>query len=557
MSSSEPPPEQISAISLNDSSGEIPLGPDGQPLTKNALKKIQKEKEKAEKAAKRAALEAEQKAARELANIDHATANYGVKPMIQSTERSGIERIQLSSLTAGDNGREVVFRARMQNARIQGAKMCFLVLRQQSDSIQAVMTVNTDGSVSKQMVKWSSAINAESIVLVYGVIRKTPEPVTSASLSDVEVHISKLFVIAAAEPVLPIQFEDASRSFKEVEDGEGRYPTVSLSTRLDNRVIDLRTLSNQAIFRISSGVCMLFKEYLLQKGFTEVHTPKLIAAASEGGANVFKVTYFKSDAYLAQSPQLYKQMLIAGDFERVFEIAPVFRAENSQTHRHMTEFTGLDLEMAFEEHYHEVIEVLESLFVFIFNGLRERFAKEIAIVREQYPVEEFKIPKDGKVLRIKFKEGIAMLREAGYDVPELEDLSTEMERNLGRLVLAKYDTDFYVMDKFPLAVRPFYTMPDPEDENYSNSYDFFMRGEEILSGAQRVHNSEFLTERLKSLGMDPKTPGLDDYVDAFRYGAPPHAGGGIGLERVVFLWLGLQNIRRASAFPRDPIRLRP
>lgn len=261
--------------------------------------------------------------------------------MIQSTERSGIERIQLSSLTAGDNGREVVFRARMQNARIQGAKMCFLVLRQQSDSIQAVMTVNTDGSVSKQMVKWSSAINAESIVLVYGVIRKTPEPVTSASLSDVEVHISKLFVIAAAEPVLPIQFEDASRSFKEVEDGEGRYPTVSLSTRLDNRVIDLRTLSNQAIFRISSGVCMLFKEYLLQKGFTEVHTPKLIAAASEGGANVFKVTYFKSDAYLAQSPQLYKQMLIAGDFERVFEIAPVFRAENSQTHRHMTEVCAM------------------------------------------------------------------------------------------------------------------------------------------------------------------------------------------------------------------------
>lgn len=134
------------------------------------------------------------------------------------------------------------------------------------------------------------------------------------------------------------------------------------------------------------------------------------------------------------------------------------------------QFTGLDLEMAFEEHYHEVIEVLEDLFVFIFNGLRERFAKEISVVREQYPVEEFKIPKDGQVLRITFKEGIAMLREAGYEWPDLEDLSTEMERNLGRLVLEKYDTDFYVMDKFPLAVRPFYTMPDPEDPNYSNSY---------------------------------------------------------------------------------------
>lgn len=311
--------------------------PDGKPLTKSALKKLQKEKEKAEKAAKRAALEAEQKATRELANVDHATENYGVKPMIQSTERSNITRIQLSTLTGTDDGHKVVFRARMQNARIQGAKMCFLVLRQQSDSIQAVMTVNTDGSVSKQMVKWASGINAESIVLVHGVIKQTPEPVTSASLSDVEVHVSKLFVIATAEPVLPIQFEDASRSAKEVEEGEGKYPTVSLPTRLDNRVIDLRTLSNQAIFRISSGVCMLFKEFLLQKGFTEVHTPKLVAAATEGGANVFKVTYFKSDAYLAQSPQFYKQMLIAGDFERVFEIAPVFRAENSQTHRHMTE----------------------------------------------------------------------------------------------------------------------------------------------------------------------------------------------------------------------------
>lgn len=257
--------------------------------------------------------------------------------MIQSTERSNTKRIQLSTLTATDDGREIAFRARLQTSRAQGAKMCFLVLRQQSDSIQAVMTVNASGSISKQMVKWAAGINLESIVLVHGVVQKTPEPVTSASLADVEVHVTKLFVIAESEPVLPIQFDDANRSAKEVEEGEGKYPTVSLVTRLDNRVIDLRTLSNQAIFRISSGVCMLFKEFLLQKNFVEVHTPKLIAAASEGGANVFKVTYFKSDAYLAQSPQLYKQMLIAGDFERVFEIAPVFRAENSQTHRHMTE----------------------------------------------------------------------------------------------------------------------------------------------------------------------------------------------------------------------------
>lgn len=254
--------------------------------------------------------------------------------MIQSTERSGTKRIQLSKLTAADDGTEVVFRARLQNARAQGAKMCFVVLRQRSDSIQGVLTVNAEGTVSKQMVRWTADVNLESIVLVHGKITKTPEPVNSASLSDVEVHITKIFVLAEAEPMLPIQFDDASRSLTEVEEG---LATVSLATRLDNRVIDLRILSNQAIFRISSGVCTLFREYLLEHGFIEFHTPKLIAAASEGGSNVFKVQYFNRDAYLAQSPQLYKQMLIAGDFERVFEIGPVFRAENSQTHRHMTE----------------------------------------------------------------------------------------------------------------------------------------------------------------------------------------------------------------------------
>ena len=156
---------------------------------------------------------------------------------------------------------------------------------------------------------------------------------------------------------------------------------VNLHTRLNNRVIDLRTVTSHAIFRIQSGACALFREFLLSKDFIEIHTPKLLAAASEGGANVFKVSYFERSAYLAQSPQLYKQMLVTSDFERVFEIAPVFRAENSFTHRHLTEFVGLDLEMAFEEHYHEVLELIEEMFIFIFKGFRERYPKEIEAVR--------------------------------------------------------------------------------------------------------------------------------------------------------------------------------
>ena len=224
------------------------------------------------------------------------------------------------------------------------------------------------------------------------------------------------------------------------------------------------------------------------------------------------------------------------------------------------QFTGLDLEMAIEEHYHEALDVLEGLFLYIFNGLSTKFAPEIATVRKQYPVEEFVFPAPGnKVPRLTFSEGIALLRTlpGKEELPDDEDLSTEDERTLGGLVKQKYGTDFYILDKFQLSVRPFYTMPDPNDSKYSNSYDFFMRGEEILSGAQRVHDSALLQERIRSLGIDPDGPGLKDYVDAFRYGVPPHAGGGIGLERVVFLWLGLGNIRKASAFPRDPTRLKP
>jgi aspartyl-tRNA synthetase len=305
-----------------------------------------------------------------------------------------------------------------------------------------------------------------------------------------------------------------------------------------------------------------------------------MGGASEGGANVFAVTYFERVAYLAQSPQLHKQMAIGGDLERVYEIGPVFRAENSNTHRHMTEvrllhrraalqkivliplvaqFIGLDLEMTFKVHYHEVLDLLEGLFVHIFNGLKSRYASEIEIVRRQYPVEEFKVPAAGeKMLRLTFAEGVALLRAAGEDIADNEDLSTPHERLLGKLVKEKYDTDFFIMDKFPLAVRPFYTMPSPEDpQNLSNSYDFFMRGEEIMSGAQRVHQYDLLKERMKTFGVDPENDGLRDYVESFKYGTPPHAGGGIGLERVVFLYLGLGNIRKASMFPRDPQRLRP
>lgn len=540
------------------SQAPVILGEDGQPLSKKAMKKLQKEQEKQrQKEEKARQLQAEkEERERQAALNDTAKENYGKLPLIQSTTRTGEPRIKFHDLDESkDDGREVLFRARVHNKRQQGATLAFLTLRQQSDLIQALLKVNKEGTVSKQMVKWAGSLNLESIVLVRGIVRKVEEPIKSATVQNLEIHITKIHTISETPEALPILLEDASRSEAEAE--AAGLPVVNLDTRLDARVIDLRTVTNQAIFKIQSGVCSLFREFLSKRNFTEAHTPKLLGAPSEGGASVFEVSYFKGKAYLAQSPQFNKQQLMVADFERVYEIGPVFRAENSNTHRHMTEFTGLDLEMTFEEHYHEVLDQLSDLFMFIFTELKARYSKEIELVRRQYPVEDFKLPKDGKMIRIHYKEGIAMLREAGKEIDDFEDLSTENEKLLGKLVKEKYDTDFYILDKFPLAIRPFYTMPDPEDPRYSNSYDFFMRGEEILSGAQRIHDHELLQERMKEHGLSPEDPGLKDYCDAFTYGCAPHAGGGIGLERVVMFFLDLKNIRRASLFPRDPKRLRP
>ena len=246
-------------------------------------------------------------------------------------------------------------------------------------------------------------------------------------------------------------------------------------------------------------------------------------------------------------------MALCGDLGRVFEIGPVFRAENSNTPRHLCEFTGLDLEMEFKDHYFEVLDLIGNLMVYMVNEIKSRHARELSIINEQYPFEEFKIV--DPVVKLSFKEGIAMLHAAGVEQEALEDLSTDAEKQLGRLVKEQYDTDFYMLYGYPVNARPFYTMVDPVDPNYTNSYDFFMRGEEITSGAQRIHDPAMLTERAQALGVPVEQ--IKDYIDAFKYGAPNHAGAGFGLERIVKLFCGLHNIRKASLFPRDPARLAP
>jgi len=328
---------------------------------------------------------------------------------------------------------------------------------------------------------------------------------------------------------------------------------VGQKIRLDNRWIDLRTPANHGIFRIQSGVSQYFRNFFLSKGFFEIHTPKITPGVSEGGASVFRFNYFNNKACLAQSPQLYKQMAVLSDLFKVFEIGPVFRAENANTHRHLCEFVGLDFEMEIKEHYHEVLSVLGDLFVYIFREINKNCAKELEAIHSQYPFEPLQYLDDTLILP--FTEGIKMLRSVGVETGDFEDFSTTNEKLLGKIVKEKYKTDFYIIDRYPLTARPFYTMPCADDPNYTNSYDVFLRGEEITSGAQRVHEVELLKQRAKACGIPENN--IASYVESFKFGAFPHGGAGIGLERVVMLFLGLDNIRKTSMFPRDPHRCEP
>lgn len=564
---------------MADQAQEIPERPKGEGEgekkgpSKNELKKLAKEKEKAEKAAKRAAEEEARKKEQEANDV--SKEDYGQLPLVRKS--TGVKHEKLIDLAkkyeneSFEKGPEVVFRATVENARNQSAKLSFLVFGQQSNTIQAVVAASD--TLSRQMVKFAGSIPTESEVVVHGILNKPRDPVKSTTIQNLEVHVTKLYTLCRAESQLPLQVADAEgRIPAEGEENAVRddgKPIVALNTRLNNRTIDLKANLNHAIFTIKFGVQQLFTEFLLERGFIGINSPRLLGAPSEGGSSVFEVKYFDQKAYLAQSPQLYKQMMIAARFERVMEIGPIFRAENSNTARHLTEFTGLDMEMAFEEDYHEVVTMLEELMLHIFNGLRTRYKKETDHVRTVYQVEEFKLPEAGKVPRLHFAEGIKMLRDDGVEIGDFDDLSTPQEKRLGALVLQKYGSDFYVLDNYPLAIRPFYTMPSTETQEkynpsepnagYSNSYDFFMRGQEIMSGAQRIHDATYLEKRMKEhvTPVDPKSDGLRDYVNAFKYGCPPHAGGGIGLERIVMLWLGLPNVRLASLFPRDPGRLMP
>ena len=544
----------LADLTLSDGSKFSRIDPQtNEPYSKKGLKKAMSKAEKVIKAnLVKERLERE-RLAREAA--DFARDNYGTLPLNQSqSNECSKDYLMISDPHALVAGTRIKMIARAQNARNAG-KQAFIEFRQRFNTIQGIMSVDEE-TISKEMIKFACGVNKESIVLIEGIVQSVEEQIQSCTIGDFEIKVEKFWVMDAAHPKLPLTLEDASRSEEEIqkaaENGQ-LLPRVQLETRLNARIIDLRTQTNQAIFKLQAKVCKYFRQYLDDLDFTEIHSPKLLEAASEGGAEAFKVSYFKKFAYLAQSPQFFKQMAMCADFEKVYEIAPVFRAEKSFTHRHMTEYTSMDLEMSFKTHYHEVMLTIGNLFNHIFKQLKSECTNLLGVISNQFPVEDFEFLPEPLVLE--WPQAIQLLRDNDVEIDDYADLSTEKERVLGGLVKEKYKTDFFILDKYPLEVRPFYTMPCPHNPKLSNSYDMFMRGEEVLSGAQRVHNYDLLIERLQFHGVDPES--MRGYVDSFKYGVPTHAGGAIGLERVVMLFCGLGNIRKTSLFPRDPIRLFP
>lgn len=421
-------------------------------------------------------------------------------------------------------GTEVDFRARIHAQRPMSKLLDFLLLRDQTHSVQGVLSRE-----DPEMIKWVKGLHPESLVQIHGILKEPPEPIRSASHAGVEVDIKSIHLVNPA----------GSAPFSNYK------PPETLRNRMNARILDLRHPSNQVLFRVRSIVTRKFRETLEDKGFVEINTPKLQPAATESGAAVFKVNYFGRQAFLAQSPQLAKQMAISADFRRVFEIGPVFRAENSNTHRHLTEYTGLDIEMAIEKDYHEVVWVIDDFLKSVFEAVYS--LPEIEILQSRWPSKEFKWLDETLILD--FRDGLQMLRDDGRDVAD-EDLSTPDEMRLGELVREKYGTDYYVLDKFPANARPFYTHRDSEDRNWTRSFDIFIRGQEICSGGQRIHDLQELRTNMLASGMSED--GMEDYLLAFELGAPPHAGAGLGLERIVAWMLELGDVRYASLFHRDP-----
>ena len=406
----------------------------------------------------------------------------------------------------------------------------FVVLRDHTSKVQ--ITIEKSEEANKKLVEIVDNLTVESTLKVTGKVMDAPK----VKMGGVEIIPSKIEVTSKNIGELPFNYKDIS--------------TVNLDTRLDYRYIDLRSDKNILMFQIQSTLVRYMREYLYNNGFTEIHTPKLLGAASESGSEVFEVKYFDKKAYLAQSPQFYKQMALASGFGKVFEVAPCFRAENSNTSRHATEFTSFDVEFAYIKDFNDVMKLESEMLSYAFEKVNEQYGEKI---KEVFDSEIIVPKKEFPKMRLAdiYKE---LEKRYDYKVSkeEMNDLTTEAERLCYKLAKDKFDSEFLFVIDFPAEKRAFYHMRDKK--GILQGYDLIWRGVEITTGAQREHRYEEIVKsaKEKGLGEDVKF-----YLDFFKHGCPPHGGFAIGVDRLTMLLLNIPSVKETEFLFRGPNRLAP
>ncbi len=405
----------------------------------------------------------------------------------------------------------------------------FVILRDKTGKVQ--ITIEKEPSENQELVETINHLTLESTVKIKGKLLESPK----VKLNGMEIIPSHIEVTSISSPELPVNIKE-----KDAQE---------IDTRLDYRFLDLRNEYNAKIFAIQSEMVKSMREYLYQNDFMEIHTPKLIAAASESGSEVFEVKYFDRKAYLAQSPQFYKQMAMASGFERIFEVGPVFRAENSNTSRHTTEFTGFDLEFSYINSYEDVMDLEETLLTKMLKDIKEKYGDYIL---ETYGKEV--IVPENKFPRVKLADLYQALETRyGYKVEDAAkvDLTTEAEKLAYQYAMEEYHSEFIFVTDYPSEKRAFYHM---RKDGIPQGYDLIWRGVEITTGAQREHRYDILKAQAEEKGL---TKDVEFYLEFFKYGCPPHGGFGLGVDRLTMLLLGLPSLKEAMFIFRGPNRLNP
>ena len=427
-----------------------------------------------------------------------------------------------SSIAVGDG--TVTIRGWVQDIRNMGG-IAFLQLRDRHGIIQVTMPKK---KIDADLFAALTSLSRESVVSITGEVKESNQ--TDLGLE-----------------VIPSSYQLHSEAGVPLPMGVVDKVNVEMDTRLNNRFMDIRKPEVKAIFELKSMMIALIEEAVRENGFIQVNTPKISAAGAEGGAELFKIKYFDKDAFLSQSLLLYKQVLMSTGLDRVFEIAPAFRAEQSNTNRHVTEFISFDGEMSWIESQNDVLAMIEEIIDHVLNGLKERGKKQLEILGKEISVPARPYPV------LTYSECLKIVNDGGLPLKNGDDLGTEGEKIVGDY-MAKEGKELYFIVEYPEEAKPFYIM-EKDGTEFAYAFDLDYKGQEISSGGQREHRYDRLVARMEKKGLDPADFGF--YLDAFKYGMPPHGGWGIGIERLLVKMLDLPNIREAILFPRDPSRLSP